>query len=98
MDLQDFFGGNFTKQFLKDSRITIMLITAGVTLICETITYILQIILFRLSIELIPFVKIVLIEAIYNVIIIIIIYPIIGKAGEVLKRIFNEKKVFTKYY
>ena len=75
-----------------------MLITAGVTLICELTAYIIQIILFKLHIDLIPFIKISIIEALYNVIIIIIIYPIIGKTGEVLKRIFNEKKILTKYY
>lgn len=75
-----------------------MLITAGVTLICELIAYIIQIILFKSSVELITFIKISTIEALYNVIIIIIIYPLIEKAGEVLKRIFNEKKILTKYY
>ena len=75
-----------------------MLITAGVTLICETISYFIQIISFKINIELISFIKICIIEASYNVIIIIIIYPLIEKAGEVLKRIFNEKKILTKYY
>ena len=75
-----------------------MLITAGISIACEIVEFIMQIILFKLSIEILAFIKIVLIEAIYNVIIIIIIYPLIEKAGDVLMRIFKEKKVFTKYY
>ena len=75
-----------------------MLITAGISIACEIVEFSMQIILFKLSIEILAFIKIVLIEAIYNVIIIIIIYPLIEKAGDVLMRIFKEKKVFTKYY
>lgn len=75
-----------------------MLMTAGATLACEIISYLIQIILFKLSIELLPFIKIIAIETLYNVMIVIIIYPLIEKLGEVLERIFIEKSIFTKYY
>ena len=75
-----------------------MLITFGATLICEIISYLIQIILFKLSIEIFAFTKIVVIEALYNVILVIIIYPLIEKFGEVLTKIFKEKNIFTKYY
>lgn len=75
-----------------------MLMTAGATLACEIISYLIQIILFKLSIELLPFIKIIAIETLYNVMIVIIIYPLIEKLGEVLERIFIEKNIFTKYY
>ena len=75
-----------------------MLITAEISIVCEIVELIMQIVLFQLSIEILTLVKIILIEAIYNVIIIIIIYPLIEKAGDVLMRIFKEKKIFTKYY
>ena len=75
-----------------------MLITAGISIACEIVEFVMQIILFKLSVEILTVIKIVLIEAMYNVIIIIIIYPLIEKSGDVLMRIFKEKKIFTKYY
>ncbi len=91
-------GGIFTKNLSKDSRMTIMVMSAGATLICEIISYILQIILFKTSIEIWAFIKIILIEILFNSMIIIIIYPIIQKAGELLERIFTESNILTKYY
>ena len=75
-----------------------MVMAAGATFACELISYILQIILFSLSIEIFTFIKIILIEILFNSMIIIIIYPIIEKAGILLERIFTEDKVLTRYY
>lgn len=75
-----------------------MLMTIGATLTCEIISYLIQIIVFKLSIELLPFIKIVVIETLYNAMLIIIIYPLIEKAGEMLERVFKEKSILTKYY
>lgn len=77
---------------------TIMLMTIGTTLICELIYYFLQVIIFKLSIELLAFIKIVLIETLYNVMLVIIIYPLIIKLGELLEKAFTEKNILTKYY
>lgn len=75
-----------------------MLMTIGTTIICELISYLLQIIIFKLEIDLLPFIKIVSIETLYNVMLIIIIYPLVIKLGEFLERTFTEKNIFTKYY
>ncbi len=75
-----------------------MLMTIAVTVICEIISYLIQVILFKLSIELLPVIKIVLIETLYNTMLIIIIYPLIEKIGELLEKIFKEKSILTKYY
>lgn len=75
-----------------------MLMTAGVTLICELISYLIQIIVFKLSLEILPLIKILAIEILYNSMLIIIIYPLIEKAGDVLERIFKGKSILTKYY
>ena len=75
-----------------------MLMTIAATLICEVISYLIQIIVFKLSIELLPFIKIIVMETLYNTMLIIIIYPLIEKTGELLERIFNEKNILTKYY
>lgn len=71
---------------------------AATAFVCELISYIYQIILFKLSIEIVAFIKIMLIEILFNSMIIIIIYPIIEKAGALLERIFTEDKVLTRYY
>lgn len=91
-------GGAFAKNFSKDSRMTIMLITAGASIICETVSYFFQVVLFKLSIEILAFLKIIAIESLFNLIIIIIIYPLLRNAGEVLMKIFKEKNILTKYY
>lgn len=75
-----------------------MVMSAVATLVCEIISYILQIILFKLSFEIGAFVKIILIEVLFNSMIIIIIYPIIQKAGALLERVFTENKILTRYY
>lgn len=98
LGLAGFLGGAFTKNFSKDSRMTIMLITLGATLICESVLYIMQIAISRSSLELLSFLKIVLVETLFNVIIIIIIYPLIEKTGDLLMRTFREKRILTKYY
>lgn len=75
-----------------------MLMAAGTTLICELTSYIIQIIVFKLSLEILALIKILAVEILYNSMLIIIIYPLIGKAGEILERIFTEKSILTKYY
>lgn len=75
-----------------------MMMVAGTTLICELIGYLLQVIIFKLSLEILPLVKILLIEILYNSMLIIVIYPLIEKTGDILERIFTEKSILTKYY
>ena len=74
-----------------------MLISMGTTLICEIIAYIYKMIN-GASIEVLTFLKIALIEIIFNLMIIIIIYPLIRKLGEKLEQVFNEDKILTKYF
>lgn len=75
-----------------------MLMVATTTFICEILSYIIQILVFKLQIKILPFIKILLIEILYNIIIVIIIYPLIEKAGNLLEKAFKEKKVLTKYF
>ncbi len=75
-----------------------MLMTIGATIACEIVSYLVQIIIFRLSINLPSFIKIILIETLYNAMITIIIYPLIEKAGDTLEKVFKGKSILTKYY
>lgn len=74
-----------------------MLMAMGTTLICEIVAYIYKIIN-GASVEIIAFLKIILIEIIFNIMIIIIIYPLIQKLGTKLEEVFSEDKILTKYF
>ena len=91
-------GGYFDKNFSKDSRITIMLMVIGATLLYEIGNYIISIMQLSIQIEILSFVKILLIEVIYNIILIIILYPIIQKVGYKMEDIFKGQKILTRYF
>ena len=76
-----FLAATFDKNFSKDSRATIMFMVLGATFIYEIIVYILNYIVFSTNIEIINFVRILAIEIIYNLILVIILYPLIQKFG-----------------
>jgi len=91
-------GGILDKSFSKDSRITFTLMTITVTLLCEIINYIIQIIMLGADYTLTKFIYIIVVEAIYNGILVIILYPLIQKSGKKTEEIFTENKSFLKYY
>lgn len=93
-----FLGEHFDKNFSKESRFTIMLMVMGTTFIYELIAYIYNI--FRLGVLFEPnsFLRIALIEVLYNAIIVIIMYPIIQKAGYAIENTFKVKNVLTRYF
>lgn len=93
-----FFAGYLDKNFSKDSRLTIMLMVAGSTVIYEIGSYAFNIINLSTYVEIISFAKILAIEIIYNTILTIIIYPLIQKAGYKLEEIFKENKILTRYF
>ena len=59
-------GGYFDKNFSKDSRITIMLMVIGTTLLYEIGNYIISIMQLSIQIEILSFIKILLIEVIFK--------------------------------
>ena len=67
-------GGILDKSFSKESRITFMIMTMAVTILCEIINYTLQIILLGAEPQFVKFMQIVIIEAIYNAILVKILY------------------------
>lgn len=88
----------FDKNFSKDSRIAIMIIVAISTVIYETGIYLLNYFLMGTSIEMLPFIQILLIELGYNVILTIIIYPLIQLVGYDIEEEFKGSKILTKYF
>lgn len=91
-------GGYFDKNFSKDSRMTIMLMVAGITASYEIIIYFLNYFILNGNLEILEFLKILLIEIIYNIIITIIIYPLIKKFGYYIENEYKGNKILTRYF
>lgn len=91
-------GEYFDKNFSKESRITIMLMIAGTTVLYEAACYIFNIISSNVNVEILSFARTLLIEVVYNIIITIIIYPIMQKLGHVLEENFKSKSILTRYF
>lgn len=91
-------GEYLDKNFSKDSRVTIILMVIGGTIIYELGCYIFQIFKWSIQIELIPFIKTLFIEVIYNTALVIILYPLIQKAGYYIENLFKTKTVLTRYF
>lgn len=91
-------GGILDKNFSKDSKMTIILMTIAVTAIYEIGVYILNSMIISINIEIIPFIKILLIEILYNIIITIILYPLLQKAGYYIEEAFRGKQILTRYF
>lgn len=91
-------GGILDRSFSKESRISFMIMTIAVTVLCEVINFTLQIILLGAEPVFMQCMKIIMIESIYNAILIIILYPLIQKMGNKTEEIFREKKSLMKYY
>lgn len=88
----------YDKNFSKDSRMTIMIMVVSTTIIFEAGIYTLNILKLSIFLELISFIKILIIEVIYNTILTIIIYPIIQNLGTLLEENFNDQKILTRYF
>ncbi len=98
LTLIGFLGGCFDKTFSKESRLTIMLMVIGSTCIYEIGYYILEIIENSIYIEILPFIRILSIEVIYNSILTVILYPCIQKLGYLLEDIWKGQKILTRYF
>ena len=93
-----YLGSYFDKNFSKENKLTIILIVAGSTLIYELGVYFLNSIILVFEREMLYFMKIVLIEILYNVLLAIILYPLIQKIGYVIDRNFKKNNILTRYF
>lgn len=91
-------GGIFDKNFSKESRITIIIMVIVSTSIYEIGAYLLGCPIYGYSIEILPFIKILFIEIIYNVIVTIILYPIMQKLGYKIEEEYKGNKILTRYF
>ena len=93
-----YLGSYFDKNFSKENKITIILMVVGSTIIFEAGYYLLSSIIIDFKLEWLAFFKILIVEAVYNVLLSIILYPIIQKAGYSVDRIFKKNNVLTRYF
>ncbi len=91
-------GEYLSKNFSKDSRFIIILMVCITTVVYETLTYILSMLRLSGDIEILAFLKILIIEIIFNSLITIIIYPLIKKTGYYLENLFDDKIMMTRYF
>lgn len=93
-----FLAAYFDRNFSKENRITIILMVAGATAIYEIGFYLIRCAIIGIEIEAWAALKIVAIEILYNVMISIIIYPLIQKAGFAMDRVFKRNNMLTRYF
>ena len=91
-------GGYFNRSFSKDSKITIILMVALSTFIYELGSYIFSIAQLAIQIEILGFLKILVIEILYNVILTIILSTTIQKMGYKIEEVFKGQKILTRYF
>ena len=92
-----FLAGIFDKNFSKDNRITIIFIVISATIISETIVYFLNYLIINTNLNILAFIKILSIETVYNVLISIILYPLIQKAGYYIENEYKGNRILTRY-
>lgn len=91
-------GEYFDKNFSKESRVTIMLMVIGATILYEIGIYGFEVIKYSIPLEIQDFVFILGIEVLFNTLLSIIIYPLIQKLGYKAEEIFKSKRILTRYY
>ena len=88
----------FDKNFSKDSRITIMFMVFGTTIIFEIVSYFTRYILYSINVEVLNFIKILLVEIVYNILITIVVYPLMQKFGYYIENEYKGNKILTRYF
>lgn len=93
-----YLGSYFDKNFSKESRLTIIFMVIGATIVYEFGVYFINSIILEFDRELLYFAKIVVIEVLYNILLTIILYPLIQKLGYVVDRNFKHNNIMTRYF
>ena len=88
----------FDKNFSKDSKATILLMVVGSTMLYEIGNYLYGIIQYDITPEIVAFIKILIIEVIFNMFITIILYPLMQKQGYAVEDVFKKKNILTRYF
>ena len=93
-----YLGSYFDKNFSKDNNITIILMAIGATIIYEFGSYFVSSIILNFDAEYWILIKKLIIEVIYNSLLVIIFYPLIQKIGYWIDRNFKKTNILTRYF
>ncbi|MCI8545766.1 MAG: rod shape-determining protein MreD [Clostridia bacterium] len=91
-------AGYFDKNFSKENKFTLVIMVIVITLACEVLNYFINAWALEISVEIVAFIKILAIETLYNVLLTLIFYQLILKAGMLLERQFRQKNILTRYF
>ena len=91
-------SGILDKTFSKDSRLIVLIMGIICTIIYEIAVYIMQYIVIGINLEILQFIKTLLIEVIYNIIIIIILYPLMKFTGYEIENEIKGDRILTRYF
>lgn len=81
-----------------NSRLATMIKIFILTIIYEFLKYLLRVVILTFDIEILEFLTIVSIQAIYNMLIVMVIYPLFKYGGELANEILNKKNILTRYF
>ena len=93
-----YLGAYFDKNFSKESKFKIVLMVIGATIIYEVGYYALNGLILAYDFEWLRFMKILIYEVIYNVLITILLYPMIQNLGYKVDRAFKRNNILTRYF
>lgn len=93
-----YLGAYFDKNFSKESKFKIVLMVIGATIIYEVGYYALNGLILGYDFEWLRFMKILIYEVIYNVLITILLYPTIQNLGYKVDRAFKRNNILTRYF
>lgn len=93
-----YLGAYFDRNFSKENKITIIIMVAISTIIFEVGYYAISSIILNFDAEIFYFVKILLIEVIYNILLTILFYPMIQKTSYSIDRTFKKNNILTRYF
>ena len=93
-----YLGAYFDRNFSKENKITIIIMVALATVVFEVGYYAVSAIILGFKAEIWYFIKILIIEVIYNILLTIIFYPLIQKAGYSIDRTFKKNNILTRYF
>lgn len=91
-------GTRLDRNFSKENRITIILIVAIATVVFEVGSYILGFFIYKSSINILPFLQILLIECFYNILLTIIFYPLMHICGSKIEAEYKGDRILTHYF
>lgn len=91
-------GEKLVKRFSRNSRLTIILMGTISVAVYELLCVAYKSLFFSASINFLSYIYILAIELLFNVLLIIIFYPLIHKFGLFVENVYSNNKMLTRYF